>query len=85
MITDIQPITIPTKGTGDKFIIRVVSYSLGSTSAQFYWAVMHIEEESSLVILDGNINMSSPEIDSWGTDDSYVIDWALNELNFTKA
>lgn len=82
---EIQPLTIPTKGTGNIFTIRVVSYVLGDAFATFYWAVNCEEVDSIKTIIDGNLIMTSPEIDNWGTDDSYVIDWALNELNFTKA
>ena len=82
---EIQPITIPTKGTGNLFSIRVIGYVLGSASATFYWAVNHEDGENLISIIDGNLTMTSPELDNWGTDDTYVIDWALNQLNFTKA
>lgn len=82
---EIQPITIPTKGTGNLFSIRVIGYVLGDAFATFYWAVNHEDGENLIPIIDGNLTMTSPELDNWGTDDNYVIDWALNELNFTKA
>jgi len=81
MITKIQPVTIPTKGSGTNFGMRVVGYEVGSTSATFYW---YVQTDEGNNIIDGNLSMSSPEIDSWGTDDSYVIDWALNQLGFIK-
>lgn len=80
--TEIQPVTIPTKGIGIYFFIRVVTYVLGATEAMFYWAV---KNQDDVIIIEGNVTMTSPELDNWGTDDNYVIDWALNELNFTKA
>lgn len=81
MITKIQPISIPTKGSATNFGMRVVGYEVGSTSATFYW---YAQTDEGNALIDGNLTMSSPEIDSWGTDDNYVVDWALNQLGFTK-
>lgn len=81
MITKIQPISIPTKGSGVNFFIRVTGYEIGNNSATFYWIV---QTDDAIALLDGNLTMSSPEIDSWGTDDNYIIDWALNQLGFIK-
>lgn len=85
MIIDIQPVTVPTKGTGNQFTIQVVSYGLGSNEATFYWNVGYIVDNFYYQILEGNLTMKSPEFDQWGTDDEYVVNWALNQLNFTKA
>lgn len=81
MITKIQPVVIPTKGTAVKLNIRVIYYELGGDYATFYWCA---QTESDLMVLEGNLDMKSPELDSWGTDDTYVVDWVLEKLNFVK-
>jgi hypothetical protein len=85
MDIEIQPITIPTKGTGNLFTIDLINYSIMGSSATFYWNVGYINDNFFHIVLEGNLVMDSPDIDSWGTDDTYVIDWALNKLNFTRA
>jgi hypothetical protein len=35
-------------------------------------------------ILEGNLFMSTSEYNQWGEDDEYVIDWALQQLGFTR-
>ena len=81
MITRIQPVVVPTKGTAVKLNIRVVYYEIGGTRASFYWEA---QTESGFIVLEGNLTMESPELDSWGTDDTYVVDWVLEKLNFVK-
>lgn len=81
MNTKIQPVVVPTKGTAVNITIRVVGYEIGGTFASFYWGA---QTESGVIVLDGNLAMESPELDSWGTDDNYVIDWVLEKLNFVK-
>lgn len=81
MITKIQPVTIPTKGFATNFGMRVIAYILGSDSVTFYW---YAYSDDGNTLLDGNITMTSPDIDNWGTDDTYIIDWALNQLGFIK-
>lgn len=80
-MTNIQPINVPTKGTATTFGMNVVSYNLGSSSATFYW---YAQTTEGITVLDGNLSMTSPEIDSWGTDDNFVIDWGLAQLGFIK-
>lgn len=81
MITKIQSVIVPTKGSATNFGIRVVDYQIGSISAFFYW---YAYTDDGNTLLDGNITMTSPDLDNWGTDDEYVIDWALNQLGFIK-
>lgn len=81
MITKIQPVTIPAKGVATKLNIKVIYYEIGGSYATFYWGA---QTESEVTILEGSLTMESPELDSWGTDDTYVVDWVLEKLNFVK-
>jgi hypothetical protein len=91
----IQDVVVPTKGTAKYFNLLALNFPPNPTSVSFYWSI-HEEvvipaegetpEKSSpgKVVLEGNLNMDSETYANWGTDDEYVIDWALNELEFTK-
>jgi hypothetical protein len=89
-MTKIEPINIPTKGVGKYFSMRAINIELPGTDATFYWSVF-TEVEDDLEqpmpgnkILEGNLFMSTSEYNQWGEDDEYVIDWALQQLGFSK-
>ena len=89
----IQDEIVPTKGTGKYFQIQALNFPMNPTAVSFYWQVFNeetIQNGEDLVtgpgvcVLDGNLSMDKTTYDGWGENDSYVIDWALNELGFTK-
>lgn len=85
----IQDVVVPTRGTGKYFQIKLINLNIPGTDATFYWNVLSeiFTEEQSVpggILLEGNLHMPQDIYDQWGTDDNYVIDWALNELNFTR-
>ena len=89
----IQDEIVPTKGTGKYFQIQALNFPMNPTSVSFYWQLFNEETIQNgdetvtgkgVSILDGNLSMDETTYASWASDDSYVIDWALNELGFTK-
>lgn len=90
----IEEISIPTKGIGKYFSIKTVNHTILGEPPSFYWQVYEQIVESKpgeqslkypgACLLDGGLYMTSQEYALWGTDDNYVIDWALNKLNFKK-
>ena len=92
----IEDIVVPTKGVGKYFSIKTVNHVILGTPPVFYWQVCTQVVESAsesdeqplkypgASVLDGNLSMTIEEYDLWGTDDNYVVDWALEKLNFTK-
>ena len=89
----IQDIIVPTKGTAKYFNIIALNFPMNPTSVTFYWQIFsEVEEtEDELVVnkpgsslMDGNLVMNAQQYALWSTDDSYVTDWALAELGFTK-
>jgi hypothetical protein len=94
--TQIQDVIVPTKGVGKYFVITLIQLSLPGTSATFYWQVLNettqpgneADEQPSKfpgsMVLEGNLTMNEEEYALWGTDDNYVINWALEKLNFQK-
>lgn len=89
--TKIEPVQVPTKGEAHYFMVRALSFDVTPTDGiSTYWAIFGetTDEEGNVsvgqMLLEGNLSMSQEVYDGWGEDDTYVIDWALNELNFTK-
>jgi hypothetical protein len=85
----IQDIIVPTKGTAKYFNIIALNFPMNPTSVTFYWQICsEVESEEGVktpgaALMDGNLTMDQATYDNWGSDDSYVTNWACNELNFT--
>jgi hypothetical protein len=90
----IQDIVVPTKGTGKYLEVRALTFNLTPTNGiSLYWAVYseqtNTDEEGvetktpGSIILEGNLHMPQEKYELWGTDDTFVIDWAATELNLT--
>lgn len=89
-MTRIQPEVVPSKGTGVYFNLLALNFPMNPTSVTFYWQLFTentVEEQSvpGICILDGNLTMDQQTYNNWGDNDEYCINWALNELGFTKA
>jgi len=91
-MTEIQPVTVPTKGTAKYFQITALNFVVSPTSGiQTYWQIFaeQVDEEGvaspGAMLMDGNLPMDQATYDQWGTDDEYVVDWGLEQLGFTKA
>jgi hypothetical protein len=91
----IQDIVVPTKGTGKYLEVRALTFNLTPTNGiSLYWAIYteqtNTDEEGvetktpGSIILEGNLSFPQDQYELWGTDDSFVTDWALTELNLTK-
>ena len=86
----IQDVVVPTKGTGKYLNVRVLTFDLTPTSGiSLYWSINteQTNEEGEVspgaMVLEGNLHMPQETYDQWGTDDSFVTDWAANELGVT--
>jgi hypothetical protein len=88
--TQIDPITIPTKGVGKYITIDAQSFTLGADAVNLYWRILENVELNSGAPLEGrellsdNIMMANSDLQSWGADDNVAIDWVINKLNLTK-
>jgi hypothetical protein len=88
-MTQIQPITVPTKGIGTHFQIRSNGNTISPNNPQppvFYWQVFSSEIVSDMVtytpVLGDNLYMDVETYNEWGTNDEFVIQWACNQLGF---
>ena len=90
----IQDVIIPTKGTGKYLNVRVLPFDLEPTNGiQLYWAVLAetttpdsegVDQVGpGAMLLEGNLSFPQDQYELWGTDDTFVIDWAATELNLT--
>lgn len=78
-MTQIQPISIPTKGEGTQFQIQALNFPMNPTAVTFYWQVLN---EELATLLDGNLTMDEETYNQWSNNDDFVIHWACNLLNF---
>ena len=81
-LIDIENVLIPTKGVATKFAIRALDFSLPATEVVFYWQAFKDGENEPEKILDGNLSLQGEDLEKWGANDNYVIEWALNKLQF---
>jgi hypothetical protein len=90
----IEDLVVPTKGTGKYLEVRALTFNLTPTSGiTLYWAVY--TETSSLdenglevqtpgsIVLEGNLHMPQEQYELWGTNDTFVIEWAATQLYLT--
>jgi len=95
---NINDVVVPTKGTGKYLSVKVLSFDLTPENGiSLYWAI-HAEKvvtetvdevETQTItpaemLLEGNLNYPQSEYDNWGTDDSVVTTWVMNELGVTE-
>jgi hypothetical protein len=90
----IEDVIVPTKGTGKYLEVRALTFNLTPTSGiSLYWAI-HTETSSEnpegetvltpgANILDGNLYLPQDKYEQWGTDDTFVIEWAAEQLSLT--
>lgn len=92
----IQDVIVPSKGTAKYFNVMALNFPMNPTSVTFYWSILsevsepaeESDEQPTLkpgsILLDGNLTMNETTYNAWSNDDTYVTDWALAQLEFTK-
>jgi uncharacterized protein YycO len=95
MATKITSVNVPGKGTGEYLDLTVLSFSLFPSSVSLYWAIKaeststnsEGEEVVSVgaTLTEGNLSVPEAIVSTWGTDDSVIADWAIEELGLEKA
>lgn len=81
MNIEIQPVVVPTKGTGTQFNLNSLKFPMFPTSVPFLWQVLTTE---GVTVLEGNLYMDEQTYSGWSNDDNYAIDWALNEIGLQR-
>lgn len=81
-MVNIQAIEIPTKGTAITLEVRVLTFGLNAESAIAYYA---LKDSNNNTLLEGNLQIISEVFLNWGTDDSVIEDFVLDELNLVRA
>jgi hypothetical protein len=95
MATKITSVNVPGKGTGEYLDLTVLSFSLFPSSVSLYWAIkaesISTDTEGVEVVsvgatlTEGNLSVPEAIVSVWGTDDSIISDWAIEELGLEKA
>jgi hypothetical protein len=82
----IEDVVVPTKGTGKYLEVRALTFDLSPTSGiSLYWAIYtEVDLAPGANILEGNLHLPQEQYEQWGTDDTFVTDWTLTQLNLTK-
>lgn len=92
MATKIQSIVVPTKGTGKYLDVLVLNFPAHSKTVSLYWAIKEettsmVEEVETVVagqtLLEGNLTAPEEVVSVWGTDDSVIVDWVMEQLSLT--
>jgi hypothetical protein len=81
MNIEIQPVIVPTKGTGTQFYLYSLTFEMFPSTVSFYWQV---QTNNGDTVLDGNISMDEQTYSNWSNDDNYAIDWALNVIGLQR-
>lgn len=79
-ITPTDFVQLPLDGTADTLEIIVQPFPLFPTSINVFWKVSGVS-----VSKEGSIVLPQSIIDSWGTDDTIVKNYVLQQLNLTEA
>ena len=61
-------------------MIHLVNYQLNDTQLQVHYQLF---DSSENMVYENNILLT--DISAWGTDDSYIVNLVLQELNLTAA
>lgn len=92
MATKIQAINVPTKGTGKYLDVLILNFAPFSSTVSLYWAIKSesssvVDEEEVFspgsVLLDGNLTAPEEVVSAWGTDDSVIVNWVMEELSLS--
>lgn len=78
-ITPTDFVQLPLDGTATDLEIRVESFSLFPTQIHVFWKVSGTE-----VSKEGIISLPQSIIDQWGTDDTIIKEYVLQQLNLTE-
>lgn len=79
-MANIQPITIPIKGTATSLNLMVLNFNMNAKTAVFYY---WLNDANGVTMVDGNIEMTEAEFAGWGADNQYCFEWASNKLGLT--
>jgi hypothetical protein len=79
-ITPTEFVQLPLDGVATELEIRVESFPLFPSQINVFWKVSGIN-----VSKEGSISLPQSIIDVWGTDDTVVKEYVLQQLNLTEA
>ena len=78
-IQPVQSVQLPLLGTVDNLEIRVNSFPLFPSSIEVFWKV-----SGETASKEGTITLPQDVVDAWGTDDTIVKDYVLQQLGLVE-
>ena len=78
-IQETQSVQLPLLGTVDNLEIRVNSFALFPSSVEVFWKV-----SGETVSKEGTITLPHELVVQWGTDDTIVKDYVLQQLGLVE-
>jgi hypothetical protein len=78
---NINTVNIPTKGDAVAIIIDALGFPLPAEQVVFYYQLL---DNNDTKLMDGNLYMDNQDLQSWGSDDEYAINWAIDKLKLTR-
>lgn len=72
-------VQLPLGGTATELEIRVESFPLFPTEIHVFWKV-----SGTTISKEGTITLPQSVVDQWGTDDTIIKDYVLQQLNLTE-
>lgn len=79
-MTQIQPITLPIKGTATQMSVLVLNFETNATTATTYWQLF---TEDNTQVLDGNYTMTEEQFAAWGQDNNVVNEYVADAIGVT--
>lgn len=76
----INPTQIPLRNAEVNFITMRSEFDLGGETSRVFWQVYDVEKQP---ITSGTIEVDSDTHLAWAEDDSFIIDFTLNNLGLT--
>lgn len=74
-----QFVQLPLLGTADNLEIRVNSFHLFPSSIEVFWKV-----SGDIISKEGTIGLPQEIVQNWGTDDTIVKEYILQQLGLTE-
>lgn len=78
----IKEINIPTRGIATK--VELVSGPILIGTSNGFQVKATLLDDDNNILIQSSVDISNSMYDQWGTEDSFIVDYVLEELGLTK-
>ena len=79
-IISVVPKNFPIFGVVDGVSIKVMNFNVNATTCQIYYSLY----SGGVYRTSGYLDMSEEDFESWGQDNNYVKEWALEKMEMQE-